>query len=94
MQGSTNVINFDKAGSDFKYIVNGAICGYFDADDKLIQTAGKSPYKVVCSLEPLFFKFKGYRPYSSFFYEEKEDGRIVNVKFTFYENTKNPVIKN
>lgn len=94
MQGATNVINFDKAGSDFKYIVDGAICGYFDAEDKLIQTAGKDPYKVVCSLEPLFFKFKGYRPYSSFFYEEKEDGRVVNVKFMFYENTKNPVIKN
>ena len=92
LQGSTNVIHFDRAGDDFKYIIDGAVCGYFDTKDKLISSGGKYPYKTVCSLEPLFYKFKGYKPYSRFFYEEKEDGKTVNVQFAFYENTKNPVI--
>ncbi len=92
MQGSTNVLHFDRAGEDFKYIIDGAVCGYFDTKDKLIDSAGKQPYKTVCSLEPLFYKFKGYRPYSNFLYEVREDGKKVIVKFKFYENSNNPVI--
>ena len=94
VQQSTNVVNFDKVNSNYKYIVDGVICGYFDRKDKLIISKGKYPYKVLCSLEPLFYKIKGYRHYKSFFFKKKEHGKYYDMEFKFYENINNPVITN
>lgn len=94
MQGSSNVINYEKVNSNFKYTPTGAVCGYFDMKDNIILTGKSYPHKVVCTMEPIFYSAKGYKLFSSFPYKVRENGSYVNLNFKFYENTKNPVIKN
>lgn len=94
MQGSSNVINYDKINNNFKYITSGAVCGYFDIKDNIILSGKAYPHKVVCNIEPLFYSAKGYRLQNSFPYKARENGNFVILNFKFYENTKNPVIKN